>query len=233
MSLPEGYTKRWPGGGLRFPGRVVGSKPGVYTPQDGDPLYLDNIQYAAVSSSDESSGYLSNTNYRIESGSWRVQAGNYIDCIAGGQIWRRNQHAYSTHRVGLYKVDLSLVQVLFVDEDKTISGAGYRLEMPSTEQVNLVQTGVTFLTRSSVGYVAPLTRYDFIITREDSSPAGQFYTYIKGGSYTNWQLLDSSAGGSNPVTNNAITTSKYLVFDLDAGDRIYCDRQFIGVIPPI
>jgi hypothetical protein len=71
--------KQWPGMGLQYPGGIA----------VGDPRFIANIQTARVSIAAESSGILSNTGFRIESGSWKVaedSTGRYIECTANGKI---------------------------------------------------------------------------------------------------------------------------------------------------
>jgi hypothetical protein len=59
---------------------------------------------------------------------------------------------------------------------------------------------------------------------------GEFYVYVKGGTFGNdWTLIVES-GGSNPVTENTNTESEYFVLDFDAGDRVANITILDGVV---
>ena len=49
-----------------------------------------------------------------------------------------------------------------------------------------------------------------------------FTFYIKGGNFGgDYVLVDTTGGsGTNSITDNTYTTSKYMVLDLDTGDEI-------------
>ncbi len=223
--------KQWPGGGLRYPDRGD-----PYTPATGDPLFLDNIQTARVTLANQTSGKLSNTPYTIESGTWALNEDaatgeRYIQCVASGLISRRNLEAYGTWEVGLYHCDACTTRFGFAMPDRTAASAGgFRLEVGPTENVRIIENGVAVLTQALAAYVLPTTAYRYRVTR---SVLGVMTTYIKGGSFTNWTLLDSSGGGSNPATSPGITTSLHSAFDFDVGDRLYLDRQTAGVVSPV
>jgi hypothetical protein len=75
---------QWPGGGLDLPGR-----PPLLS---GDPTYVDNIQSARVSLTNETSGFLSNTGLEIVSGTWTVtedSTGRAITCVGAGKLRRQ------------------------------------------------------------------------------------------------------------------------------------------------
>ncbi len=72
-------------------------------------------------------------------------------------------------------------------------------------------------------------RNKYRITR---SATNVFTTYIQDGS--GWEVVDATGGvGTNPFTDATVITSKYLTFALEAGDHIYKDVQFAGVVPPV
>jgi hypothetical protein len=74
---------QWPGAGLDLPGR-----PPL---QSGDPTYVDNVQSARVSLANETSGQLSNSGWRIASGTWLVAedvTGRYYSCVGSGTLER-------------------------------------------------------------------------------------------------------------------------------------------------
>ena len=73
-------------------------------------------------------------------------------------------------------------------------------------------------------------QYDIRITR---SATGVFTSYIKGGAFADWTLIDPTGGsGTNPVTDNTHTTSCCATIDMDAGDTFHKDEQYAGVLVP-
>lgn len=221
--------KQWPGMGLRYPNRGD-----PYTPATGDPLFLDNIQTARVSLANETSGTLSNTTYHIESGSWKVAEDattgeRYIECVSAGIISRRNVDAYGTWEFTTSKPDSVSIDVSFITNERTGAAPGYRLLVNTSELVGLVRIGAANITISQSGYVDDSV-YRYTITRSGS---GEFTTYIEGGAYPRGTKLDSSGGGSNPNTDNAVTDSMYLTISAGAGCRLYLDHQFAGVVSPL
>jgi len=69
--------KQWPGGGVTVPSGVV------------SPEFADNIQAARVTLANVTSGWLSNTGWHVNSGTWAVTedaTGRWITCVAAGQI---------------------------------------------------------------------------------------------------------------------------------------------------
>ncbi len=226
--------KRWPGGGLDIP---------TLTGTAREPVHLDSIQTSRVSLvASETSGKLSNTGYDIESGGFIVAEDaatgeRYIKCVTAGIISRRNIEAYGTWEFEFYKADASNLNIYpIASMIGTAAAAGqncYRALFTNLEQIAIQRYdngafGSTLM-GANAGYFDPVTRYKTRFTR---SPTGIFYMYIKGGAFTEWVPAQADSG-ANPATDNTHTTSKYFVIDAAAGDRIYFDRQFAGVVSPI
>lgn len=217
----------------------VWTSPVTYEPTDGDPLYVDNIQTARVSLADETAGQLSNTGYTIQSGKWKVQEDTstgerYIECISAGIISRRSNSAYGTWEVIVNKVSASSSCRLFLTSNVyTVFNTTYTLQVSATEQIRFLKRtngGDSILFETVASYIAINTEYRFRITR---STAGVISVYIKGGVFSDWQLVDPTGGsGTNPTTDLTITDSVYAVYDCDTGDRLYRDRHYAGVITP-
>lgn len=224
--------KQWPGGGLRYPDRGD-----PYTPATGDLMFLDNIQTARVSLvASETSGKLSNTPYQIESGGFRVAEDattgeRYIECVAAGIISRRNLEAYGTWEWDvLCPVGASFLAGFVAPSPDTSITPLYRFAHTVTGEVSVLRVGIAYIMRSAAGFAVLGNRYRYRITR---SAVGEFTTWIKGGAFVNWTLADASATGSNPGTQNTITTSVHFSLNCQAGDRLYLDRQFANVVSPI
>jgi hypothetical protein len=223
--------KQWPGGGLRYPDRGD-----PYTPALGDPLFLDNIQSARVTLVDETSGLLSNTSYQIASGTWALREDattgeRYIECIVAGIISRRNLEAYGTWVLNI-KRTAGVPRCGFISSNVEALGGGSKdgwdatLSSDDTARLLRYVAGAsTTPLKSSVPGIYSLGDHDIVVTR---SLAGEFHYYVDG------SLVDPSSGGIgvNPFTDATITSSLYTIFDFDAGDRLYADRQFAGVLAP-
>lgn len=222
--------KQWPGGGLRYPDRGD-----PYVPATGDPMYIDNIQSARVTLADQTSGKLSNTPYQIESGTWRLAEDattgeRYIECVVAGIISRRNLEAYGTWEFDALKANASIWQTVFISSDKAATASDYILYLSATEQVGIFENIVAFMMQSVAGYIAEGGRYRYRVTR---SAVGEFSLYVIGGAFAVWTLVDVSGGsGTNPKIDISKVASLYCLHDLDAGDRLYADRQFAGVLAP-
>ena len=225
--------KQWPGGGADYPGRPPA--------QDGDPLYLDNIQTARVSLVDETSGQLSNTGYTIRSGTWRVKEDattgeRYIECITSGVLSRRSLQAYGTWRFKILSASGTASLIQFVSDEPVRAGLAPNAYFTTFGDSNgaFVFTGESgggglgVLTKSANGHIPISQVNELAITR---GQLGEFTSYAKLGSNP-WALVDSSVGGSNPVTRTQNPTSVHLTYWFGAGDRIYLDNHFSGVLAP-
>lgn len=214
--------KQWPGGGLDYSGATF----------TGEPLFIDNIQSARVSLADETSGTLSNTNYRIESGSWKVSensGGRYIECVTAGDISRRNliydctfdQTIERTIGGGDTVISLSGTKPVWDDagnngytlRHRTAADAFWLARITNGTSVAFVGSAIT---------LASGPKYSFRTTR---SAAGEFVVYILGGIYSGWTAVITG-------TDNTHDASIYSGITALAGDRLYLDRQFAGVVTP-
>lgn len=80
----------------------------------------------------------------------------------------------------------------------------------------------------ATNFLASNTEYDVCITR---SYKGSWSLYVKGGAFPVWTLVTPTFG-TNPVIDNAYTTSKYLVEYLGAGAKVGEHRFFQGDLDP-
>ncbi len=221
--------KQWPGGGLDIP---------TLTGTAREHVFIDNIQTARVTLADQTSGKLSNTPYQIESGTWALNEDattgeRYIECVVAGIISRRNVEAYGTWEFGLYKSGGgSIVRQFIIADNPTASNqTGYQVVFATDEKIyfQVMTAGGSANILISADVLDLATEYRMCVTR---SSVGVFTLYIIGGGYTEWTVLPAGVG-TNPVTNNTHVSSIHRVADLDAGDRLYLDRQFAGVVSPI
>ena len=190
------------------------------------------------------SGELSNSGYEVLTGSHEVNEDpltgeHYIECVAAGVIWRPNSLAHGTIRLRLLKALGSsttscMIYASVIGSESAPGQNGYLYQFNSSERSALWKTtaGIPALLHTSAAdYITINTVYDVVIPHDSQ---GAFTVYIKGGVFSDWTLVDMAGGsGTNPITDNTHTTSKYLAFDLDTGDRVYLDRQYLGVYPPV
>ena len=159
-----------------------------------------------------------------------------IECTTAGLLYQEMQQAYGTWEWDLYKgANGNYSNIMFMADTIGAFNAtgqdGYLMQFDINEAFpffRIVNGGFTLLANSGNSYIDNNTWYKIRFTRRYD---GQFTIYIKGGAFTAWTLVVVSSG-TNPVTDNTIINSKYIVVDLDAGDMITDFRLTQGVIAP-
>jgi hypothetical protein len=184
----------------------------------------------------DTSGELANSPFRVESGSFDISTdtingceAKVIECVSAGVCHiptayfhgNDTQGAYGTWEWLFNKVGAATqLRIPFIGNQgasaSTAGFNGYELRIESDESLRLIRftngTVAALLYNSGASAIGINTWYDLKITR---SSDGEITTYLDGA------LLDVSGGaGTNPVTDNTYTESKYLVFELDAGDKV-------------
>lgn len=159
-----------------------------------------------------------------------------IECVAAGNCILPNSYAeatptemaFGTWDFWAYKgADANTSRIMLIASDNdVVTGAtqnGYWVSLRSDEEVRLqhIANGAPALNliQSGVGYIANNTWYRFRLTRDYE---GVFVLYIRGGAYTDWTTVGTSAA------NLTETISNYTVLDLDAGDRFAYNDQAGG-----
>lgn len=189
------------------------------------------------------SGLVSNTPWERVSGTWAVEQDaaspykKWLKCVVAGIVGIKSTKAYGTWVFDVYHAENSVTDILFIASDMAArdgaTQSAYTLELIPSERIQLEKN--TPGTSTDLTYTAPLyfaaeTAYRFVITRKYN---GQFSVYIKGGAFTNWTLASvAGGGGANPSTDNAITTSKYIVLNFAVGDKFSNLQILEGVIDP-
>jgi len=149
----------------------------------------------------------------------------YLECTSSGTIAFPSDQAYGEWEFDLYKdLDTSLLYFNILNDringnHQNFNGYGFYIAVTETIYFRRQSVGsYNNLINTDSSYVAINTWYRVKITR---TLDGVFYLYIKGGDFgsNEWTLITADSG-TNPVTDNVHTTSKYFTFDLDAGDRI-------------
>jgi len=152
------------------------------------------------------------------------QGTKYLECTTAGTLALPSNQAYGTWEFDWYKgADTNQPYFSFINS-KIIDmyyGLGNSFHVQNNEAFRLIKTTGSnmelFVTPTS--YIQNFTWYRVKITRTQS---GVFTVYIKGGTFgNNWVLVSTGFGGlgTNPVTDNAYSTSNFFVLDLDTGDR--------------
>ena len=150
-----------------------------------------------------------------------VDGNKYLENTVAGTAAIQSKIAYGEWKFDIYKEAAgNAIQVFFmqgVNDDST--SQGYNIFITNLEAIRLQIKGVSNLFTTANDYITIKTWYRIKVTNTE---AGVKTTYIKGGAFgDNYVLVDPTGGtGTNPVTDNTYTTSKYFVTDLDAGDRI-------------
>jgi hypothetical protein len=196
------------------------------------PIYEQDFSTVPATVADLTSGQIPGTDYRIGSGTWKIEESDgerWLECVVAGFVWRPASLATGSYEIEVYKADVSWPLMQFIaTAPAAYSDAaqnGYLLEIRGNETVSLgkIVAGVlTYPFSTSSGYVAHSTRYKFRITRRTD---GLITFYIIGGAFTEWTVINSA-------TDTTAMSSSYSVLDMDAGDRIYLDRQYLGTVDP-
>jgi len=148
--------------------------------------------------------------------------GSYTaECTTSGIMYNNCSSAYGEWEFDLSKISgTSTIYFNWIADrvGGAVSFIGYQLVIGGSENITLRRAtngGVVTLFATAASYFPLTTKIRFKIIR---SMSGEFSVYIKGGSFGNdYILVDVSGGsGSNPVTDNVVTTCAYTVMDYDA-----------------
>lgn len=205
------------------------------------PYLIDDLKDANESISAESGAFLSNTEWRIDSGSFKISRDEtnkprekVIECTSAGMLYTPSQQAFGTWEFSILKADSSNPYVSLTADKVLGSEEGDQtavyLEITNKEAIRLRRnnSGLASLFYTIDDYINHSTWYRLRIEKRYD---GQFTVYIKGGSFTNWTLVDPTGGyGTNPETYNQITDSNYLIFELDSGDKVADIEIYNGVL---
>jgi len=184
----------------------------------------------------DTSGELSNSPFRVESGSFHISndtingcSAKVIECVTAGVVQIPSAYFFGGDTQAAYGswewwINKSIVgntraQMAFVANQNTdptdATFDGYDLRLETNESIRLARydNGTpTFLQVTVADVVLVDTWYKLKVTRSSN---GDFTTYIDG------QLVDLTGGvGTNPITDSTYTESKYMIINLGAGDKI-------------
>ena len=171
-----------------------------------------------------------------------VAGDKYLECNTAGNKAIPSKTSYGTWEFSVYKGGGTLYWVDFISYQITNAQPNsYGIVINASNSLRFSKDGASsFFTVNS--YISNNTWYEIKVQRLQSEgtfpdlddtayPANTFAVFIRGGSFSDWTLVDVTGGsGSNPVTDNTYTTSNYFVTDLDASDRIANIKIYNGVI---
>jgi hypothetical protein len=187
------------------------------------------------------------TDYLVNSGSYSVQedsafpTGKLIQCEADGDKARPQPLAYGSWHFGFRSQNDSSTRRIYLVADTpagAVSVGGYSFTFYAANLTIALQKftpGAATVWSTAAGYVSHDTYYEIWITRDY---AGEFTTWIKGGAFTDWTLIDVSGGsGTNPIIENTVKASTFRVANLDGiggtEDQVGLDRQYHGPVTPL
>jgi hypothetical protein len=186
----------------------------------------------------DTSGELANSPFRVESGSFDISTdtingceAKVIECVSAGVCHiptayfhgNDTQGAYGTWEFWINKAasGATAPDVAFIGNQNTdptdagFNGYSFRISPSERFQLYKYTNGTPTVPFQTTGGAAELsTWYKVKFTR---SSEGEFTGYVDD------ILIDVTTGtgsGTNPITDNTFTESKYIVLDLDAGDKI-------------
>ncbi len=188
--------------------------------------------FAAVTS-----GRIGHTDFAVDTGTWEVVEESAEDKRISGTDDNVTASTPSTQAYGTWyfkrnQSSQSAVNIVadvpFTPFTGTPNANGYSLEQISDGRVAFVRrtagsNGLLFIT--GTGYMSNNTDYEIVITRRKRD--GENTIYVKGGAFTAWTIMDPSGGsGTNPVTDNAVTTSKICSLVASAGTTEFTGFEF-------
>lgn len=190
----------------------------------------DKLNYYAdgkdwnVSTGNVTSGYLENTGWQRNTGTWQVNnstgANKQITNVADGELYIKSTQAYGQWEFDWYKKDASALLVHFISDEVTNLGAGtengYTIWMTTTEEYTFRKVtagGLTALFTTAASQYSADTWYRMKITRTN---AGLFSLYNKLASApdSDYALINAA------VTETTHTTSVYFFVEIDANDAV-------------
>jgi len=196
-------------------------------------LYEQDFSLVRPTLANLTAGTIPGTDYGIESGTWAIgedTSGTYLECVVAGVVGRKQQFELGTFDLDVLKgTAFNAVKVGIQSLARTFTTNTVYFVILPDNSISMLRQGVSTFFTTAASYVDTGVLYSFRVVRSRST----WGLYIKGGSFDEWELVDPSGGsGSNPVTDATHIDSQYLVYDLDASDRIYLDRQWFGVLDP-
>jgi len=225
---------------LRADADFVGSVEYIKVHQGNKLLYYPQPELWLPTLANVTAGRLSNTDFSVLTGSYKIsQDANkkkWIECVTAGVAYAPMTYAEATWLFELNKPDGTIPRIGFMasvagDETATGQNAYWVLET-NAELIGMKESvagSASFKNSTAAGYTPVATDHKIPISR---TSAGVFTLYIQLNGV--WTSVDMSGGtGTNPFTDTTTTTSRYMILDLDAGDKVRPLGIFQGVLNPL
>jgi hypothetical protein len=140
-----------------------------------------------------------------------------IVCKVAGVIWRPDPWAFGTRLLEVIKQDANTMRLYVVQDEISIaSGNAYNWYLGPSEEINFNEQGVGAVFTAPAGTLTAGAAERLRLTRARN---GDFVGYLN----------DTQIGSGNDLT---VVASTYSVLDFDAGDILFVDEQYLGVIAP-
>lgn len=188
----------------------------LYHNQFVKPVIISDFEYDGVGSFP--------VEYQKGTGSYEIKEtitdGKYLECTSAGTCAIQSETAYGEWEFELCRCSAgNKPDMRFIaDRIDTVAGT-YAIYFDDSGRLQFRNNGsVSGMFYTATSYIALNTLYKVKVKRTNN---GEFTVYIKGGAFGNtYVLVDPTGGaGTNPIISISHTTSKYIVKDLDVGDR--------------
>jgi len=144
-----------------------------------------------------------------------------LQCDVAGTIAIPFTHAYGTPEIYVYKGgDGNNLRIQYISTTNELRQTCYEFTLNVAEQYvinEFVATAQNTKLGSAVSYIDINTWYATTMGR---TLDGETTALIKGGGFGSTYQSVTATSGTNPFTDNSITTSEYIVLDCDVGDRV-------------
>lgn len=186
-----------------------------------------------VTAAAQSSGFLSNSPFKIDSGSFEViseivdgKVSKVVECVTPGKIYIPTSYfkqsptdsSYGTYTVWLYQGSAS--NTLFFQFINSVLGGlttpgqdGYTVRLRTDLSIHFTKStsgSSATVNRTAAGYFNTQQWYKLDIQRKTS---GEFTTFLD-------DELIVVTTGTNPIVDGSHTLSNLSIFDMDAGDKV-------------
>jgi len=202
--------------------------------------FRQSMQNAPMTLANVTAGNILGTDVDVTSGSFKISQDSsgkrWLEAATAGTSIASiiSTKAYGTWLFELYKTNGTVSDILFTAAAKGVGKAGaqtgYLLDFTPWNRIQFQKTvagSVSDIAYTAADYITTPGTYRIAVTRRYN---GSFSIYVKGGAYANWTLI--AMAGGNPVTDTAITSSKYMVLAFSNGDKIRGIYELEGVIDP-
>lgn len=186
--------------------------PTTFTVPNGSPIPFTNYKVAAQNA----------TVVENSDGNKFINGTNIISIITRPQEQAYGTWVYEAGNFGVFSLRIGFI----ANSELTSSASGqygYYVVLRNSQAVQLIRSvsggSESILLSSATSYYDFNTYYKLAVTR---STSGVFNLYIKGGAYTDWQLVDVTGGsGTNPVTDNTYKSAdvNFESVDAESGGR--------------